>query len=805
MRNAPAQKMRPFSNAHLTPLAVAILFMACSQPAIKEHGNTALSFPGEKHIQNLRQLTAGGTNAEAYWSFDGKWLTFQAKGDGVPGQPKPGPQCDQIFAIRADGSEVQNISKNTARTTCSFFLPGDRRVLFSSTLSAGKECPAEPDKSRGYVWPIYNSYQFYSSNIDGSDVTPMEPGAPSAYNAEAVTCRDRGILFTSDRDGDLELYRGKLDRAGQITDIKRLTQTLGYDGGAFFSQDCKKIVWRASRPKPGKEADEYLALLKQHLVRPSQLEIWTADADGKNAHQVTRLGAASFAPYFTPDAKRILFASNVKDPRGRGFDILMINVNGTGLEQITRSGTFDSFPMFSPDGKHLAFSSNRNAKSPRETNVFIADWHEQPAREISVSDSDPADRFMAVVKSLSSDEMGGRGIGTTGMAQAEKFVAEQFEAVGLKPYALTPTDRPFFHAVEVRSLDDGKIVQGNNVVGSYGNGCGTVRPVIVGAHLDHLGMESTNSLESDKKGIHHGADDNASGIAALIEVARQVVANPNSKKGCAVFAAFTAEESGVGGSARFVEALAAKRIQPKVMLNMDMVGRLQNNQLLVFGTASAKEWPKLVQDVCVKHSLTCPGGGDGYGPSDQMPFYAKGVPVLHFFTGPHADYHRVSDTWDKVNATGGVQVADAVAAVAIRSLDLKAKFQYVKAAGKALMGAVHSDGHPRSKGGYLGTIPDYAKLTSPSGPGGDLSQGGVLLSGARAGSPAEIAGIQSGDILVSIVKKDEADLAKKTLKVKSLQDFTTVLSGLSPGEDIVLVVRREEKLVELATTVGKRQ
>lgn len=788
---------------------IALSSAGCAHRFFKE-GDPKLSFPQEKNLTNLRQLTFDGTNAEAYWSFAGDWLSFQRKsGKEIP--------CDQIFAMRPDGSELHRISNGEGRTTCAYFHPDDKHILFSSTHEAGAACPVEPDKSRGYVWPIYPTWQMYTIKNTGKDtpagksgrdfdLLPMEPGAPRAYNAEATVCKDGSVIFTSTRDGDLELYTAKLDPMGRLADIKRITNAPGYDGGAFFSTDCRKIVWRASRPKPGRELDDYRALLKDNLVRPSKLEIFVADADGKHARQITRLGAASFAPYFTPDNQHVLFSSNAKNPRGGKFDIYRVRVDGTGLEQITHAEGFDGFPMFSPDGKHLAFSSTRNAKAPHDINVFVADWVETPSPAPQLDDDYAPNRYMALVQKLSSDELQGRGIGTTGMTEAENIIQERFQKIGLKPFfdvfKKVKGGSGYKHDAEVRVARD-KILSGHNVVGVWGQGCPSQSPVVLGAHLDHLGMGAENSLEPTKKGIHHGADDNASGVAAVVEAARMIVADPASAKGCFVFAAFTGEEVGIGGSSRLAETFKAHKINPKAMLNFDMVGRLENNKVIVYGTDSSKEWKEIVAPACEARALQCPGGGDGYGPSDHMAFFVSGAPVLHFFTGPHPDYHRVSDTADKINATGGVQVADLAAGIALEAAKASRHFTLVKSGKAPTMGRMK-----KGNGAYLGTIPDYSSMTSPSGfAGAGAPGGGVRLAGVRQGSPAEQAGVREGDVLDAINQYDEQGKEVRH-RFESLEGFMEILTTLKPGERVILEVIRGEgaqkKTLQLPAVVGKR-
>jgi len=294
--------------------------------------------PNEAHLADLRQLTFGGENAEAYWSFDGKQLSFQAR--------RGGEGCDRIRRITLDSLDELLVSSGKGATTCAHFLPGNQELIYASTHLGGEGCPPKPDRSMGYVWPLYDTYDIFKVKLDGSGLTPLT--REKGYDAEGTVCgKDGSIVFTSTREGDLELYR--MDANGQ--NVKRLTNAPGYDGGAFFNAECTKIVWRASRPRPGHELKDYRALLARGLVRPSKLELYVANADGSEALQITWLGAASFAPFFHPSGKRIIFSSNHGDPKGREFDLFAVNVDGTGLERVTYAPGFDGFPMFSPDGR----------------------------------------------------------------------------------------------------------------------------------------------------------------------------------------------------------------------------------------------------------------------------------------------------------------------------------------------------------------------------------------------------------------------------------------------------------------------
>jgi Tol biopolymer transport system component len=345
----------------LVLLAVVIAY--AQEPAKKADESCECTLNPERHLRNIRQLTFGGENAEAYFSGDGTRLIFQSKRDGR--------ECDQIYTMSVNGGKARMVSTGKGRTTCAYFFPDGRRILYSSTHLSSAACPPKPDYSRGYVWPIYPSFDIFTARPDGSQLKQLTktPG----YDAEATVSTDgKRIVFTSMRDGDLDIYT--MDADGR--NVRRLTTELGYDGGPFFSPDGKQIVYRAYHPQTPEEIARYKQKLAENVIEPNVFEIWVMNADGTNKRQVTKLGAASFAPYFFPDGRRIIFASNKHDPKGRNFDLYMINTDGSGLERITFNPTFDGFPMFSPDGRRLVFASNRNGKERGETNVFIADWVE---------------------------------------------------------------------------------------------------------------------------------------------------------------------------------------------------------------------------------------------------------------------------------------------------------------------------------------------------------------------------------------------------------------------------------------------
>ena len=363
-----------FKIFNLVVILSGLLFLSCSKTTLKEDQSGQLDLskvkaedvlivPGERHFGKIKQLTFGGQNAEAYFNSDDSELIFQATRGEY--------ECDQIFVMDVEGNNQRLVSTGEGRTTCGYFMAGSNKILYSSTHAEEAECPPEPDFSQGYTWAVYPTYDIYMVNRDGTELTKLTD--EYGYDAEATLSEDgKKIVFTSKRSGDLDIWSMNVDGS----ELTQLTDEIGYDGGPFFNKDASKIVFRAYHPTDSTEKADYSNLLETDLIRPGKLEIYVMNADGSNKTQVTDNGAANFGPYFHPDGKRIIFSSNVADPKGRNFDLWMVNTDGSGLERITYSPTFDGFPMFSKNGSKLVFASNRNNNIRGETNLFIADWVE---------------------------------------------------------------------------------------------------------------------------------------------------------------------------------------------------------------------------------------------------------------------------------------------------------------------------------------------------------------------------------------------------------------------------------------------
>jgi TolB protein len=350
----------PISNTRLLFTTLLIPIAAFGAHA-QGSSRSVLPEPGEGHLRNIRQLTDGGENAEAYFSHDGKRLIFQSTRDGRT--------CDQQYIMNVDGRNLRRVSNGLGKTTCGYFMNGDRKIFYASSDALEKVCPPRPDASKGYVWRL-DPFDIYTAREDGSHRRRLTQFG--VYTAEGVLSPDgKRIVFTSLKGGDLDIYVMNIDGTGQ----KQLTHETGYDGGPWWSPDGKQIVYRANHPKSDAELAAYKDLLAQRLVRPNKMDLWLMNADGSNKRQITRLGAASFGPSWTPDGKRIIFSSNHHtDPKLGNFDLFLIKPDGSGLEQVTTASTFDGFPMFSPNGKAIVWASNRHDANPHETNLFVADW-----------------------------------------------------------------------------------------------------------------------------------------------------------------------------------------------------------------------------------------------------------------------------------------------------------------------------------------------------------------------------------------------------------------------------------------------
>ena len=344
---------------------IYLLIILCF-PAVCSHSQGQ-----EKHLKNLRQISFGGDNAEAYFSPDSKKLTFQTN------NPKWNLKCDQIYWMSLEPQNGDSafqphiLSTGEGRTTCSYYMPNGKDILYASTHLASIECPPAPAPraDKKYLWAVYPEFDIFVADEKGK--IKQQLTTSKGYDAEAtISPKGDKIVFTSDKSGDLELWLMDIDGKNQ----KQITSGLGYDGGAFFSPDGKRLVFRASRPKTEDEVKEYKDLLKDHLVAPTNMEIYTCNIDGSDLKQVTRLGKANWAPYFHPNGKKIIFSSNHHSQKGYDFQLFMIKYDGSELERVTQESMFNAFPMFSPDGKKLVFSSNRNNGGGRDTNLFIADW-----------------------------------------------------------------------------------------------------------------------------------------------------------------------------------------------------------------------------------------------------------------------------------------------------------------------------------------------------------------------------------------------------------------------------------------------
>lgn len=721
-----------------------------------------VSFAQERNLKNIQKLTFGGDNAEAYFSPDSKHLTLQVSNvaNGIP--------CDQIFMLDLQAAEfspksLQLISTGKGRTTCSYYMPDGKHILYASTHEGNEACPAPPKPRDGkYLWAVYPDFDIYISDLNGKIVKKLTdtPG----YDAEAVVSPDgKKIAFTSTRSGDLELWTMDVDG----TNLKQITNGLGYDGGSFFSPDSKKLVFRSSRPKTPEAIADYKALLSENVVAPTEMEIYTCNIDGSDLKQVTHLGKANWAPYFHPSGKKILFSSNHHSTRGYDFQLYMVDLNGDNLKQITWESEFNAFPMFSPDGKKLVFSSNRQQGKARETNVFIADWVDTEDTEYAKTSE-----LKKHITYLSSDALKGRLTGSKEEKIAADYLAKQFKALGLQPFEKESYLQNFNYKVNLNPKDslDVKDNTGRNVIGYLDNKA--TKTIVIGAHYDHLGLnEHNNSTKPNSKGeIHNGADDNASGVSGVLELARMFSQNKTTEKVNYVFALFSGEEDGLIGSKKLAEIAKAKYPNTITMLNMDMIGRLNDKkEMTVGGVGSSPIFSKLIEkNKPAGFNITL--DESGIGPSDHTSFYLKDIPVLFFFTGTHSDYHKPSDDEDKINYYGVKNCTD-FAFRLLSDISNESEITFTK----TKMNAQKT--RPKYKV-TLGVMPDYTDH-------GD----GLHIDGVTEGRSADVAGIKEGDIITKIGE----------CAIKEVYSYMECLNKINVGDELPVTYIRngETKIVKV--------
>jgi Tol biopolymer transport system component len=904
------------------------------------HGPALLAPDERPTLDDLRQLTFRGASDAPDWSPDGQTLVFRARA-AEPGAQSDHPKgCGELYRMTlAPGAGLPSPLAPVPRETATVRFFPDGELLHSASPLAGP-C-ADRTASAPALWRLDGAADLFRGKPGAA---PIKLTDSPGYDGEAAICaRDGSIVFTSVRDGDPELYR--IDRDGK--NLRRLTRSVGYDGGASFNRDCSRLVWRASRPRPGPEQSEYRALLGKGLVSAARLEIWTASDDGADPHQLTDLDATSFAPVFHPNEDVIVFASNVGEAGDRELDLWAMHGNGTGLRRITHTPGYDGDPRFSPDGRWLSFSSQR-ALHPRQddshfdSHLFIARWKGLPALPESAWRA--ADRIQNDVAWLADKQREGRGVGTEGLREAGHYLERRLRMLGAVPagdadgfrqaftivtgtstkpgtslslggqelgqdqflpmafsadgevaaplvlagygivspphhiddYAgldlrgkiavvrrFAPEDDRTRDSIVRRQLGDLRvkaraarergalallvvdwplppaaaapdwqpepeaplgqtgIVEGDdvgipvaqvkraaltgvmpqliarkpiparlsiglvrtiepafNVIGRIAAAqqpaAGTI---VIGAHYDHLGLGGRFSRAPGRHEPHLGADDNASGTAAALEVARQLAAGRAELKYDVIIALFSGEESGLLGSAFFTRSRPDVVGRTVAMLNLDMVGRMRDDHLDVFGGETALEWPSLLHAACGDLHVTCVQSGDGQGPSDQASFYAAGLPVLHFFTGTHDDYHKPSDTADRIFPTGAATVAELTARV-VRALNAGISLSYQKGNSPP-----PNAGDARALHASLGTIP--AESGPPAG------RVGVLLSGVRTGSGAEKAGMRRGDILIRLGERE----------LRSVDDLMLALQTAKPGEITRARLVRDGQELEVEATL----
>ena len=783
----------------LAPLLTLACFIA---PAAAEDVTAAKE---SLFLSNTRQLLfEGSRSGEGYFSADGTQMIFQ-------GARETGNPFDQMYVLDLTTGDVERVSKGVGKATCGWFHPDDNRLLFASTQddpNALAKQQAELDfiasgKTRRYSWDYDPAYELYQ--YDQATKTYTQLTNAKGYNAEGAYSPDgEWIVFASNRrayedtlspddaarlERDPAFFMDIFLMKADGSEVKRLTQSPGYDGGPFFSPDGQKIVWRRFAPDG------------------ATAEVYTMNRDGSGEKKITNLGVMSWAPFYHPSGDYLVFTNNAQG--FDNFELYIVDVEGQRTPvRVTYTAGFDGLPVFSPDGKKLSWTSNRTPD--KSAQIFVADWNDAAARaalglttpQATYAAAHPLPETTAAidvldlkhhVAALASDDMEGRLTGTLGERRAADYLARSFERLGLAPMG---DDGSYLQAFgftrglrkDSPAKNDQVKAVGHNVLGLLDTGAPKDAPwVVIGAHYDHLGHgeDGGSRARADEAGkTHYGADDNASGVAALLEIAEWLVdlkaAGKLDAKRNILFASWSGEELGLLGSTHFVRSQektggAAGDLSGRIAayLNMDMVGRVRDS-LYLQGAGSSGVWPGEIEKRNVPIGLPVKLAQDAYLPTDATSFYARKVPVLSAFSGVHDDYSTPRDTAEKLNYDGLRKVAQLIGGIG-RGLALSETAPGYVAQEKP------KDSPSRSQSKiYLGTIPEY-------GAGGDT---GVPLSGAQKGSPAEKAGIQPGDVLVGLAGKE----------IKTIYDFVGLLDGLKAGEAVELMVLRGGKKITLTVT-----
>jgi len=412
-----------------------------------------------------------------------------------------------------------------------------------------------------------------------------------------------------------------------------------------------------------------------------------------------------------------------------------------------------------------------------------------PARAGTQSHADAA-AIRADIDYLASDRLEGRGTGTAGNDSAAAYIARRFASLGLRRLESSYEQHFVAHPLAAHN-ESPRSLPTQNVVALLPGTDPILRGelVIVGAHFDHLGRSTEGALDPDRKNvIRRGADDNASGTAAVLELARLFAAAPSKRS--LLFVTFSAEELGLLGSEYFVAHSPVPLDSAVAMVNFDMVGRLRDDKLIVYGVATASELPALLDSANVAASAPHAGSpwtaplrltalGDGFGPSDHSSFYARSIPVLHFFTDLHDDYHSAGDVPSKINASGEAHVVDVAERVIRAIADRPSRLTFIRSAAPPPVASSRQGSDV-----YLGSIPDMSNSAGQ----------GLRLTGVRAGSPAEQAGLTAGDVIVEFAGR----------AVKDLYDFSDVLYSHKPGDSVSVTVLRNGDRKQFTVHLGKR-